>query len=83
MYFLVLGAIEKMIINENYFQFDRKTTLIFKNENRKSFSGFKLFIFASTFVGICHRQALEFVSSPNLSPKILEFWCLIAKIWRH
>jgi hypothetical protein len=53
------------------------------------FSGFKLFIFARTFVGIRHREALKFVSSPTLLSKIPEFWYPIAEIvklagiWRH
>jgi hypothetical protein len=34
-------------------------------------------------VGICHRWALEFVGSPTLPPKILEFWYPIAGIRRR
>jgi hypothetical protein len=42
-------------------------------KNRKSFSGFILFSFVGTFMGIRHRWALEFDDSPNLPLKILEF----------
>jgi hypothetical protein len=74
-----------MIVIENDFQFDRKNLFnfwktIYGFQNRKLFSGFKLFILACTFVGIHYRWALEFVGSPNLPPKVLEFWYLIARI---
>jgi hypothetical protein len=64
-----------------------KTSLIFGKrftvfKTVKLFSGFKLFILACTFVGIHYRWALEFVGSPNLPPKVLEFWYLIARIWQ-
>jgi hypothetical protein len=57
-----------MIVKENHFQFDRKSLFNFWKaicdfENCKSFSGFKLFILARTFVRIRHRRALEFVGS--------------------
>jgi hypothetical protein len=42
-------------------------------ENCNSFSEFKLIILARTFVGIRHRQTLEFVGSPNLLSKVMNF----------
>jgi hypothetical protein len=46
----------KIMVNGNYFQFDHKIYFnfletIYSFENRKSFSGFKLFILACMFVG--------------------------------
>jgi len=64
------------MVNRIYFQFDHKSLFNFW----KMFSGFKLFIFSRTFVGIRHRGALKFVSSPTLLPKIPEFWYPIAEI---
>jgi hypothetical protein len=66
------------MVNINHFQFDCKSFFNFWKtidgfENRKSFFGFKLFIFAPTFVRICHRRALKSVDNPTLPPKILEF----------
>jgi flagellar assembly factor FliW len=66
------------MINGNHFQFDRKIFFnfwktIYGFENCKSFSGFKLFTLAHTFMGIHHRRALEFVGNPTLLPKIPEF----------
>jgi hypothetical protein len=61
-----MGA--KIMVNVNYFQFDRKIFFnflktIYGFKNRKLFSGFKLFTLVRTFVGICYRRALEFVSN--------------------
>jgi hypothetical protein len=69
----LVGA--KIIVSENYFQFDRKSLfnfwkMIYGFEYRKSFSEFKHFILASRFVRIIHYRALEFVGSPNLPLKI-------------
>jgi hypothetical protein len=74
MYFLV-----KMMVNRNHFQFDRKSLfnflkMIYDFKNHKLFSGFKIFIFAGTFVGIRHSRALEYVGSPNFPSKVPEFW---------
>jgi hypothetical protein len=55
------------MVNENYFQFDRKSLF---NKNRKSFSEFKFLIIARTFVGIRHRRTLEFFSYPSLPPNV-------------
>jgi len=62
-HFTVFGG-TKIMVNENYF--------------RKSSSEFKLFILSRTFVGICHRRTLEFVSCPSLLSKIPNFsiWLL-------
>jgi hypothetical protein len=49
-----------------------KASLIFKK--LKLFSKFKLFILTHTFVEIRHHWRLEFVGSPNLPLKVLEFW---------
>jgi hypothetical protein len=67
-----------MMVNENHFQFDRKSLFnflktIYESKNRKSFSEFKLFILAHTFVGMCHRRTLEFVGSLNLLPRVPGF----------
>jgi hypothetical protein len=73
-----------MMVIGNHFQFVRKLSLFnflkttYGFKNRKSFSRFKLFNLAGTFVGICHHRALEFVSSPNLPLKIPKFWYPIA-----
>jgi hypothetical protein len=40
-------------------------------------------IFASTFVKIHYRRALEFIGSPTLPSKIPEFWYPIAGIRRQ
>jgi hypothetical protein len=75
----------KMMVNGNHFQFDHKSLsnsekTIYGFKNRKSFfSRFKLFILADTFMGIRHRQALEFVGSLNLPSKVPKFWYLIAR----
>jgi hypothetical protein len=50
----------KIMINENYFQFDHKSIfnflkMIYAFKNRKLFSEFKLFIFSRMFVKICHH----------------------------
>jgi hypothetical protein len=76
------------MVNENHFQFDCKSLFnfwktIYGFENCKSFSEFKLFILARTFVGIRHLWALEFVGNPTLPSKIPEFWYPIARIRRH
>jgi hypothetical protein len=76
------------MVNENNFQFDRKSLFnflktIYDFEICKSFSGFKLFILAHTFVGIRHRRALKFVGSPNLLSMVLKFWYSIAEIRQH
>jgi hypothetical protein len=64
----------KMIVNENYFQFDCKSLFNFwETIYCKSFSEFKLFILAGMFVGICYCRAFEFVGSLNLPPKVHEF----------
>jgi hypothetical protein len=47
--------------------------MIYGFKNRKSFYEFKLSILAHTVMGIRHQQTLEFVGSPNLPPKVLEF----------
>jgi hypothetical protein len=62
----------------NHFQFDRKIffnflKMIYDFENCKSFSKFKFFTIACTFVGICHHWALEFVGNLTLLLKIPEF----------
>jgi hypothetical protein len=72
----------KIVVNENYFQFDRKIFFNFWNTNRKSFSGFKLFILARTFVGIRHNWSLLVTRlyrqiSPNFSielPESDQYW---------
>jgi len=61
LYFSVFGATE----NDG----DR-TQIIFNLTVKASFSEFKLFILARTFVGIRHQRKLKFVGSPNLSPKV-------------
>jgi hypothetical protein len=71
LYFFGYLVQPKIIVNENHFQF-----------NRKSFSGFKLFILAHTFVEIRYRRALEFVGRPNIPLKVPEFWYPIAGIRR-
>jgi hypothetical protein len=63
----------KIIINDNHFQFDRKSLFNFLNENHKSFSKFKLLILARAFMRIRHRRALEFVGSSTLPLK--SNWC--------
>jgi hypothetical protein len=72
-----------MIVNGNHFQFDCKSLFNFWKtnynfKNHKSFSEFKLFIIAGTFMGICHLCTMEFVGSPNLLPNVSKFWYLIA-----
>jgi hypothetical protein len=42
-------------------------------------SGFELFVIARMFVAIYHRQALKFVDSLNLPPKILKFGIRLPK----
>jgi len=78
----------KMMVNENHFQFDRKSILnfwktIYSFKNRKSFCGFILFILAGMFVRIPYRRAMEFVDNPNLPPKLIEFWYPIAEFWHR
>jgi flagellar assembly factor FliW len=75
------------MVKGNHFQFNSESLFYFLKtiygfENFKSFSGFKLFILARTFVRIHYRRALEFVGSLNLPPKVLEFWYPIAEIWQ-
>jgi len=72
------------MVNGNHFQFDRKSLFnflktIYGFKNCNSFFGFKLFILASTFVGIHHCQVLEFVNSPNLLPNVPKFRYLVAE----
>jgi hypothetical protein len=71
-----------MMVNRNHFQFDRKS-LFNGFENRKLFSKFKLSILTRTFVGIRYHGASKFVGSPNLLPKVSEFWYPIAGIRWH
>jgi hypothetical protein len=52
-------------------------------KNNKSFSEFKLFILARTFMEILHRRVLKFVGSSNLLSKVPKFWYLIAEIRQH
>jgi len=78
----------EIMVNENHFHFGHKRLFnfwktIYGFENCNSFSEFKLIILARTFVGIRHRQTLEFVGSPNLLSKVPEFWYPIAGIRRH
>jgi len=42
----------------------------------------KVFILASTFVGICHRRTLEFVDSPSLPSKVPNFGIRLPKSGR-
>jgi hypothetical protein len=63
------------MVNGNHFQFDLKSFFnfwktIYGFENYKSFSEFKLFILAGTFLRILHRWTLEFVGSLNLPLKV-------------
>jgi hypothetical protein len=66
----------KIMINENHFQFDRKSSFNFW----KTIYGFEFFIHKRMFVGIRHCRSLKFVDSLTLLPKILEFRYLIAGI---
>jgi hypothetical protein len=75
-----------MMVNGNHFQFDRKRLFnfwktIYGFKNRKSFFELKLFIFACTFVRICHCRELEFVNSSNMQLKVLVFWDPVVGIW--
>lgn len=68
----------KLMVNENHFQFDRKSLFdfwktIYSFENHKLFSGFKFLILARTFVGICHCWALMFIGNLTLPSKIYKF----------
>jgi hypothetical protein len=71
-----------LIFKKRFTVFARMNSLNPENDftifNRKPFSEFKLFIIASTFMGICHCWAFEFVGSPYLPPNVPEFWSLIA-----
>jgi hypothetical protein len=66
----------KMMVNENYFQFDRKSLFNFWKTiySCKSFSGFIHFIIPGMLVGISYCRALKFVGSPNLLPKVPKLW---------
>jgi hypothetical protein len=72
------------MVNRNYFQFNSKNFFYFWKtiygfENRKSFFGFKLFIFIRTFVRIRYHRTFEFVGSSNLPPKVPNFGIRLSK----